>query len=74
MAECQAIAGERAAGYDQYVILTPKPGTQPRINGSLVYGCRPGHLFIYRIPCQGARPIIFSAKGLPQGLRLDPST
>jgi len=47
---------------------------QPRINGPLVYGCRPGHPFLYRIPCQGERPIQFSVKGLPPGLNLDPST
>lgn len=53
------------------IILTPKPGPAPRINGPLVYGCRPGHPFLYRIPCQGERPIKFSAKGLPASLKLD---
>jgi alpha-galactosidase len=56
------------------ILLTPAPKPQPRINGPLVYGCRPGHPFLYRIPCQGSRPISFSAKGLPSGLKLDPST
>ena len=55
-------------------IYTPGPKSQPRINGPLVYGCRPGHPFLYRIPCQGVRPIRFSVKDLPQGLNLDPST
>lgn len=55
-------------------ILTPAPGPQPRINGPLVYGCRPGKPFIYRIPCQGTRPISFTAKGLPAGLVLDQGT
>jgi len=40
----------------------------------MVYGCRPGHPFLYRIPCQGERPISFSVKGLPKELKLDPST
>jgi alpha-galactosidase len=53
-------------------ILTPVPGPSPRINGPLVYGCRPGNPFIYRIPCQGKRPITFSITDLPQGLNLDP--
>ena len=44
-------------------ILTPVPGPAPRINGPLVYGCRPGNPFLYRIPCQGKRPIQFSVKG-----------
>jgi len=48
------------------VMLTPKPGPAPRINGPTVYGCRPGHPFLYRIPTQGERPIRFSAGGLPQ--------
>ncbi len=54
-----------------YEILTPKPGPGPHINGPLVYGCRPGHPFQYRIPCQGERPFTFSAESLPQGLILD---
>ena len=55
-------------------IYTPQPKPQPRINGPLVYGCRPGHPFLYRIPCQGERPVMFSVKGLPAGLKLDTST
>jgi len=55
-------------------ILTPKPKPAPRINGPLVYGCRPGHPFLYRIPCQGERPIHFSVKGLPPELKLDTET
>ena len=55
-------------------LYTPQPKPQPRINGPLVYGCRPGHPFLYRIPCQGERPIHFSVKGLPSGLSLDPAT
>ena len=55
-------------------IYTPHPKPQPRINGPLVYGCRPGHPFLYRIPCQGKRPIRFSVEGLPFGLKLDPAT
>ncbi len=52
-------------------LLTPKPLQSPRINGPLVYGCRPGHPFLYRIPCQGERPIQFEVKGLPNELLLD---
>ncbi len=55
-------------------ILTPAPQLKPRINGPLVYGCGPGHPFLYRIPCQGKRPILFKIKGLPPELKLDPST
>jgi alpha-galactosidase len=56
------------------VILTPKPGPAPRINGPTVYGCRPGNPFLYRIPTTGQRPIQFSADNLPDGLRLDAQT
>lgn len=56
------------------IILTPRPGPAPRINGPRVYGCRPGHPFLYRIPCQGERPVIFAADALPAGLKLDTAT
>ncbi|MBP7052622.1 MAG: NPCBM/NEW2 domain-containing protein [Phycisphaerae bacterium] len=59
---------------EERVILTPKPGPQPRINGPKVYGARPGRPFLYRIPCTGTRPIRFAAANLPEGLRLDAST
>src|ERR1019366_6899292 len=59
---------------EPFVILTPKPGPAPRINGPTVYGCRPDHPFLYRIPTQGERPMNFSAEGLPKGLQLDAAT
>ena len=59
---------------EEAVILTPKPGPAPRINGPTVYGCRPGNPFLYRIPTQGERPIGFSAENLPEGLKLDGKT
>lgn len=55
-------------------VLTPRPGPAPKINGPKVYGCRPGHPFLYRVPCTGERPMRFSAANLPSSLRLDPST
>jgi alpha-galactosidase len=59
---------------EKKVILTPKPPRAPRINGPKVYGCRPGHPFLYRIPTTGERPIRFTADGLPVSLRLDAET
>ncbi len=59
---------------EEKVLLTPKPGPAPKINGPKVYGCRPGHPFIYRIPCTGTRPIAFSATRLPETLHLDTKT
>lgn len=51
--------------------LTPKPGPQPHINGPKIYGVRPGHPFVYRIPATGERPMEFGAAGLPSGLVCD---
>ncbi|MBI4876116.1 MAG: putative Ig domain-containing protein [Acidobacteria bacterium] len=62
------------SGPAQGQILTPKPGPAPRINGPAVYGVRPGHPFLYRIPCTGQRPIRFDARRLPSGLTLDRDT
>lgn len=70
---CSALNSSPAAG-DISEIITPRPKPSPRINGPLVYGCRPGHPFLYRIPCQGERPIHFSVEGLPPQLKLDPAT
>jgi alpha-galactosidase len=55
-------------------ILTPKPPAEPRVNGPTIYGARPGHEFLYRIPCTGDRPLHFAAQGLPASLHLDPDT
>ena len=55
-------------------LKTPPAKPQPRINGPLVYGCRPGNPFLYRIPCQGNRPVRFKVTGLPRGLVLDAQT
>lgn len=52
-------------------ILTPNPSKSPRINGPDLYGARPGKKIIFRIPCQGKRPIQFAVKNLPPELFLD---
>ena len=59
-----------AAG-EEPIILTPKPGPEPRINGPRLFGARPGRPFLYRIPCTGERPIAFAVEGLPEGLSVD---
>jgi alpha-galactosidase len=66
---CATVPGE-----SQPELLTPKAPPAPRINGPKIYGARPGHPFLFRIPCTGTRPIHFSAKGLPKSLRLDENT
>ncbi|MDI9431931.1 MAG: NPCBM/NEW2 domain-containing protein [Planctomycetota bacterium] len=59
---------------EEKVLLTPKPGPAPKINGPKVYGCRPGHPFLYRIPCTGTRPMAFKAANLPDTLSLNENT
>ena len=67
-------AAVAACAADARPILTPKPGPAPKINGPVVYGVRPGHAFLYRIPATGRRPMKFAARNLPRSLRLDPAT
>jgi alpha-galactosidase len=56
------------------VILTPKPGPQPKINSAKVFGVRPGSPIQYTIAATGDRPMTCSAKGLPNGVTLDAKT
>ena len=44
----------------QLGILTPPESPAPRINGPVVYGVRPGHPIIYRVPVTGERPMKIS--------------
>jgi hypothetical protein len=55
-------------------ILTPVPAARPRINGTSVYGVRPGSPFLYRIPATGQKPLQYEVTGLPQGLHFDKLT
>lgn len=55
-------------------ILTPKAPATPKINASSIYGARPGSAFQFLIPTTGDRPMSFSAKGLPTGLKIDSKT
>ncbi len=59
------------SAWGQEAMWTPKAGPKPQLNGPEVYGARPGHPFLYRIPCTGQRPMSYSAKGLPASLKLD---
>src|SRR5690348_8108430 len=55
-------------------IRTPKTSPSPRINGSAIFGARPGSPFLYHVPATGDRPMGFFASDLPSGLRLDTRT
>ena len=59
---------------DEWPQLTPQPGPAPRINSPQVYGARPEHPFVYRIPSSGERPMTFAADKLPTGMRLSSQT
>jgi len=64
-----------ATGFDVAAeIRTPKPPATPRITGPGIFGVRPNHPFLYRIPVTGEHPIIFAARKLPKGLKLDSQT
>ncbi len=56
------------------VLLTPAAPHAPKINGAPVFGAKPGHPFLFQVPCTGDRPIKFSVRHLPKGLQLDPAT
>lgn len=56
------------------VILTPKQGPAPRINGPKIFGVRPGHPILFTIPASGEKPVHFSASGLPKGVKLNAAT
>jgi alpha-galactosidase len=78
---CLCLSLQTFAAYTSYdarigekEILTPPPALSPRINGPKVYGVRQDKIFLYRIPCQGERPLRFQADGLPQGLYLNSET
>ena len=44
------------------------------IHGPRVTGGTPGRPFLFRIPATGKEPLMFRARGLPQGLHLDAHT
>ena len=56
------------------IILTPKSGPEPRINGTKIFGVRPGSPFLFTIPATGKRPMKYEVLNLPSGLKCDPAT
>jgi len=55
-------------------ILTPPPPAEPKITGAKVFGVRPGSPFQYLVTVTGDRTMIFSASGLPKGLKINAQT
>jgi alpha-galactosidase len=66
--------GQRAEIVEPKIILTPKPGPEPRINGAKVFGVKPGSPFLFIIPATGQRPMKYEVKNLPEGLSCDSRT
>jgi alpha-galactosidase len=59
---------------EQGIILTPKPGPNPHINGARIFGVRPGSPFLFTIPATGNRPLKYEVLNLPEGLSCDENT
>lgn len=55
-------------------ILTPKEKAEPQINGPKIFGVRPGHPILFTIPATGKRPMTFTAKKLPAGVKINKTT
>lgn len=55
-------------------ILTPAPLAEPSITGAKVFGVRPGSPFQFLVTATGDRPMAFSARALPKGLKIDSKT
>jgi alpha-galactosidase len=55
-------------------ILTPAPKAEPKITGARVFGVRPGSPFQFLVTATGDRPMLFSAKNLPNGLNINSQT
>ena len=68
------VAVTAPAAEEEKVILTPKPGPMPRINGPRLFGARAGRPFVYRIPCTGKRPMAFEVEKLPETLAVNEQT
>ena len=71
----ESITGKKLIANDLApYILTPSAPQTPRINGAQVTGARPGSPFLYKIAATGRKPETYTARGLPEGLKLDRST
>ncbi|MFH0759999.1 MAG: putative Ig domain-containing protein [Bacteroidota bacterium] len=59
---------------EEAVILTPKPGPKPRINGAKIFGVRPGSPVLFKIAATGNKPLKYEVLDLPASLAVDPAT
>jgi len=70
----EAIYAQSVAFDNISVILTPKAGPEPRINGPKIFGVRPGHSVLFTVPVSGNKPVQFEVSKLPNGLKFDKAT
>lgn len=70
---CSLVLGS-CSGKGSGIILTPKPGPEPRINGARIFGVRPGSRFLFKIPATGESPMSYQVLNLPEGIRCDSQT
>src|SRR6185503_212728 len=62
------------ATYEPAPRIAASRTSAPMINFPRITGATPGRPFMFRIPTSGDGPLTFSAKNLPNGLKLDPAT
>jgi hypothetical protein len=70
-ASAAAVAGVPTPMPHGAIVLTPRAGPAPRINGTRVLGVLPGSTVRFQVPATGDRPMRFSAGMLPAGLTID---
>jgi len=66
--------GKSGENFEPKIILTPKPGPEPRINGAKAFGVKPFSPFLFKIPATGERPMKYEVIDLPEGLSCDVNT
>ena len=54
-------------------MVIPAPVLSPVIHAPRITGATPGNMFLFLIPATGDKPMTFSAKNLPDGLKLNRS-
>jgi alpha-galactosidase len=59
---------------EEKIILTPAPSDIVRINGTKIFGVRPGSPFLFKIPATGKKPMKYEVLNLPEGLTCNQET
>jgi len=70
----QTVAQSVAVNEPPSVISLASVPANPNIRLPLIAGVRPRTPFLFTVPVTGLRPLQFTARGLPRGLKLDAAT